>query len=64
MLTRLTFMLHFMISTTLMGILVTAALATRHDSAVMLMAAAAVGFLVALPVSWLVARKITHLAKS
>lgn len=61
---RLTFILHFMISTTIMGILVTAALSMGYTSGREILIAALVGFLLAIPVSWLVARKITHLVKA
>jgi len=61
---RLTFMLHFVISTTLMGVCVTAALTAGYDTGRPIALAALAGFIVALPISWLVARKITHLVKS
>jgi len=61
---RLTFILHFVISTTLMGIFVTAALTAGYDTGRPIVLAALAGFVVALPISWLVARKITHLVKS
>lgn len=61
---RLAFMLHFVIGTTLMGILVTVALSMGYDTAKPILMAVAAGFIIAIPVSWLVARKITHLLKS
>lgn len=60
---RLTFILHFMIGTTIMGMLVTTALSTGHTSGRFILLAALAGFLIAVPVSWLVARRITHLVK-
>lgn len=61
---RLTFILHFMISSTIMGIFVTAALSAGYATARPILLAALAGFVVAVPVSWLVARKITHFVKS
>lgn len=60
----LMFGLHFMISTTIMGIFVTAALSTGHGTARPILLAALAGFVLALPVTWLVARRITHLVRS
>jgi hypothetical protein len=60
----LMFGLHFMIGTTIMGIFVTAALSTGHGTARTILLAALAGFLIALPVTWLVARRITHLVRS
>ncbi|GHA05865.1 hypothetical protein GCM10011617_28540 [Novosphingobium arvoryzae] len=53
--------LHAMVSTTLMGIGVTAVLAANLPGWQPIAIAAAIGFVVALPVSWLVARKIETL---
>jgi len=61
---RLTFMLHFMIGTALMGTFVTIALAMGYGTSRAILGAALAGFVVSVPVSWFVARKITHLAKS
>lgn len=61
---RLAFILHFMISTTIMGIFVTAALSSGYTGSRPILIAALAGFIAAVPVSWLVARKITHLVKS
>ncbi|WP_374421190.1 hypothetical protein [Novosphingobium arvoryzae] len=58
---RLMWVLHAMVSTTLMGIGVTAVLATNLPGWQPIAIAAAIGFVVALPVSWLVARKIETL---
>ena len=60
---RLAFILHFVIGTTLMGILVTIALSMGYDTARPILIASAAGFIIAIPVSWWVARKITHLVK-
>lgn len=58
---RLMWVLHAMVSTTLMGIGVTAVLAANLPGWQPIAIAAAIGFVVALPVSWLVARKIEML---
>ena len=60
----LMFGLHFMISTTIMGIFVTAALSSGHGTGRAILIAAFAGFVLALPVSWFVTRKITHLVRS
>lgn len=59
----LMFGLHFMISTTIMGIFVTTALSTGHGTARPILLAALAGFALALPVTWMVARRITHLVR-
>ncbi len=61
---RLTFILHFMISTTIMGIFVTAALSAGYAGGRAILISALAGFVLAIPISWFVARKITHLAKN
>jgi len=61
---RLTFALHFVIGTTLMGIFVIAALSMGYGTARPIVIAVVAGFLLGIPVSWLVARKITHLLKT
>lgn len=58
---RLMWVLHAVVSTTLMGIGVTAVLAANLPGWKPIAIAAAIGFVVALPVSWLVARKIETL---
>jgi len=58
---RLMWVLHAMVSTTLMGIGVTAVLAANLPGWQPIAIAAGIGFVVALPVSWLVARKIETL---
>lgn len=55
---RLMWILHAMISTTLMGIGITAVLALAMPGWKPIALAAAVGFVVSFPVSWWVARKI------
>ena len=61
--TRLMFILHLVIGTTLMGIGVTAVLSMGLNTARPILLAAIVGFVVAWPVSWLVARRITQVVK-
>lgn len=61
---RLTFILYFMISTTMMGILVTVALSMGYSTGRPILFAALAGFVLAMPVSWWIARKITHLVKA
>ncbi|MBL8561307.1 MAG: CTP synthetase [Gemmobacter sp.] len=56
--TRLMMILFSMASTTLMGVGIVVALVTGHDTPQAILAAAAVGFLAALPASWFVARQI------
>ncbi|MFN3423954.1 MAG: hypothetical protein ACK40C_04530 [Novosphingobium meiothermophilum] len=58
---RLMMILHTVIATTLMGAGITAVLAAGLDGMRPIALAAAAGFLLAFPVSWLVARQITHL---
>ena len=58
---RLMWVLHAVVSTTLMGIGVTAVLAANMQGWKPIVIAAAIGFVAALPVSWLVARKIETL---
>lgn len=60
---RLMWILHAMISTTLMGVGVTGVLAANMPGWKPIAVAAAVGFIVSLPVSWFVANKIQHLAR-
>ena len=60
---RLMWILHAVISTTLMGIGVTGVLAANMAGWKPIVIAAAIGFIVALPVSWFVANKIQHLAR-
>lgn len=58
---RLASMLYSIIGTSLAGTLIVAALVVGYTTAQPLILAAAAGFVLALPFSWLVAQKITHL---
>lgn len=60
---RLMWILHAVISTTLMGIGITGVLAANMAGWKPIVIAAAIGFIVSLPVSWMVANKIQHLAR-
>lgn len=51
--------LHIFIGSTLAGSAVVAALATGYDTLPAILAAAAFGFVVAFPVSWTVAKKLS-----
>jgi predicted PurR-regulated permease PerM len=55
---RLMMILFSMIATTLMGIGIIVALVTGHDTLQPIVVAAAIGFVLALPVAWYVARQI------
>lgn len=57
--TRLMMILFSMISTTLMGVGIVIALTTGHDTLQPILIAAAIGFVAAWPVSWLVARQLS-----
>lgn len=56
--TRLMMLLFSMVATTLMGVGVIIALTTGFGTLKPILLAAAVGFVLALPVSWLIARKL------
>ncbi|MCU0900536.1 MAG: CTP synthetase [Cypionkella sp.] len=56
--TRLMLILFSMISTTLMGMGIVVALTMGWDTTQPILLAAAVGFVLAIPVSWLVARQL------
>jgi predicted PurR-regulated permease PerM len=58
MMTRLTPILFSMISTSLMGTALVVALTMGMDTLTPILIAAALGFVLAIPVSWLVARQI------
>jgi len=58
MLIRLMFVLHMVIATTLIGVLITAAITTGYGTGRPILLAALLGFVAALPVSWSVARRI------
>lgn len=55
---RLALILHLFIGSTIAGSAVIAALVTGQDTARMIVIAALAGFLVAFPVSWMVAKKL------
>lgn len=55
---RLMMILFSMISTTLMGSFVVAALVTGNDTLKPILIAAAIGFVLSIPISWWVARQI------
>lgn len=59
---RLMFVLHTVIATTLMGIGVTAVLAAGMVGTQPIAIAAGVGFILAFPASWLIARRVVKLA--
>lgn len=56
--TRLMMLLFSMVATTLMGVGVIIALTTGFDTLKPIVLAAAVGFVLAVPVAWLIARKL------
>jgi predicted PurR-regulated permease PerM len=56
--TRLMMTLFSMIATTLMGVGVIVALTTGNDTLKPILIAAAVGFVLALPISWWVAKQL------
>jgi len=58
---RLTFLLYSFISSTLAGIAIIAVLSAGYGTLMPIIYAAAAGFIIALPVSWLVAKKISAL---
>ncbi|WP_022705274.1 hypothetical protein [Pseudorhodobacter ferrugineus] len=57
--TRLMLILFSMISTTLMGVGMIAALTMGYDTLNPLLVAIAIGFVVSIPASWFVAKQIT-----
>lgn len=60
---RLMWILHAVISTTVMGTGVTAVLAVNLPGWKPIAIAAALGFVLSLPISWLVSNKIQHLTR-
>lgn len=56
--TRLTMILFSIISTTLMGVGMIVALTTGYDTLTPLLVAIVIGFVVAMPVSWIIAKQI------
>jgi predicted PurR-regulated permease PerM len=57
--TRLTMLLFSIVSTSLMGVLIVAALVTGNDTLRPILIAAGVGFVLAIPVSWQIAKAIS-----
>ncbi len=57
---RLTLLLFTFIGATLAGSLIVAALTMGYDTLVPIVVAGAIGFAVALPVAWVVARKLAE----
>ena len=57
--TRLTLILFSMISTSLMGSFIIASLTMGYDTLQPILISAAAGFVLAMPVSWYVARQIS-----
>jgi len=55
---RLGFILHLFIGTTMAGSAVIAALVTGYDTLVPILVAAGAGFVLALPVTWIVTRRL------
>jgi hypothetical protein len=58
--TRLAGILFSIISTTLMGIAIIIALVSGNDTLSPIVIAAAIGFVVAVPVTWIVTKKIVE----
>lgn len=56
--TRLMMILFSMISTTLMGVAIVVALVTGYDTLYPIIIAAALGFVISVPVSWIIAKQI------
>jgi putative flippase GtrA len=60
---RLMLMLFAVVGTTLMGIGVVTVLTLRMDTAMPIIASAAAGFVLAIPISWFVAKQMMAAAK-
>lgn len=58
--TRLAGILFSLISTTLMGVAVVVALTIGKDTLQPILIAAAIGFVLSIPITWIVAKKITE----
>lgn len=58
--TRLALLLFSIVSVTLMGIAIVVALVAGHDTLVPIVAAAAVGLVLSVPASWLLARRLAE----
>lgn len=56
--TRLTLVLFSIVSTTLMGTAIVVALVTGYDTLNPILIAAVVGFVLAIPASWIVAKQL------
>lgn len=56
--TRLASILFSIISTTLMGVAIIVALVSGNDTLTPILIAAAIGFVAAIPVTWIVTKKI------
>ena len=60
---RLMLMLFAVVGTTLMGIGIVTVLTLRMDTAMPIIASAAAGFVLAIPISWFVAKQMTAATK-
>lgn len=58
---RLMLTIFSMVATTLMGVLVVAALTMGHDTLKPILLAAGLGFVLAIPVAWIIAGKLKDL---
>ncbi|EKE69743.1 MULTISPECIES: hypothetical protein [Roseobacteraceae] len=58
--TRLAGILFSLISTTLMGVAIVVALTIGKDTLQPILIAAAIGFVVAIPVTWIISKKLTE----
>mgnify|MGYP001772865622 FL=1 len=58
--TRLAGILFSLISTTLMGVAIVVALTIGKDTLQPILIAAAIGFVIAIPVTWIISKKITE----
>jgi len=56
--TRLFMILFSVISTSMMGAAIVAALTTGHDTLIPILVAAGIGFVAAIPVTWMVAKQL------
>lgn len=61
---RLASLLYSIVATTLAGTAVIAVLVTGHDTAPMIVGAGALGALVSVPLSYVLAQRISHLTKA
>ena len=58
---RLAMVLFSIVATTLMGVAIIAALVTGYDTLRPILTAAAIGLVLAVPATWVVARKVAEL---